>query len=144
MQADADEWLWLARPCDLAGLSSFARAAPRFLLVVQPVDRAITEAYAALKRLARSADMFMVGIAMVGVADEITRSMQTRFQRVAASQLGLEVHAVASVGDAIGIPEPALEAKGSFQFAESLMRQVGKTGSTSASSDRGWKIAKNV
>ncbi|MDB5802476.1 MAG: fleN [Rhodocyclales bacterium] len=103
LQSSCDEWLLLARPCDLAGLSSFARAAPRLLLVVEPVERAITEAYAALKRLARGADTLAVGISVVGDDDAQARLLAKRFQRVAASQLGIHVQAVASVGEAIGL-----------------------------------------
>jgi hypothetical protein len=127
LQAASDEWLLLARPCDLNGLSSFARAAPRLLLVVEPVERAITEAYAALKRLARGADTLAVGISVVGPDEAQTRSLATRFQRVAASQLGIHVQPVSSVGEAIGlIGADSLEIaeQDGRGFAERLLQQA--------------------
>lgn len=125
LQVSSDEWLLLARPCDLTGLSSFARAAPRLLLVVEPVERAITEAYAALKRLARGADTLAVGISVAGPDDAQSRLLVTRFRQVAASHLGIQVQFVSSVGEAIGMVSADLvEKSGALSFAESLLRRA--------------------
>ncbi|MDB5814933.1 MAG: flagellar FleN [Rhodocyclales bacterium] len=125
LQASSDEWLLLARPCDLTGLSSFARAAPRLLLVVEPVERAITEAYAALKRLVRGADTLAVGISVVGPDEAQARALATRFQRVAATQLGVHVQPVTSVGEAIGLADPQSPSTEDAQgFTERLLQQA--------------------
>jgi hypothetical protein len=122
LQGASDEWLLIARPCDLTGLSSFARAAPRLLLVVEPVERAITEAYAALKRLARGADTLAVGICVAGADDAQSRLLLTRFRQVAASHLGIEVQAVTSVGEAIGLVGVAsMDSFGATGFVERLL-----------------------
>ena len=127
LQSAADDWLLLARPCDLNGLSSFARAAPRLLLVVEPVERAITEAYAALKRLARGADTLAVGISVVSPDEVQARTIATRFQRVAASQLGVHVQPVTSIGEAMGLAGDDSQASSGLAdlgFAERLLRQA--------------------
>jgi MinD-like ATPase involved in chromosome partitioning or flagellar assembly len=142
LQSFSDEWLLLARPCDLAGLSSFARAAPRLLLVVEPVERAITEAYAALKRLARGADTLAVGISVAGADDARSRLLLTRFRQVAASHLGIEVQAVNSVGEAIGLAGTAApDAGGASVFAERLLGRARSAAAAIASQSRGPAMA---
>jgi len=133
LQAISDEWLLLARPCDLTGLSSFARAAPRLLLVVEPQERAITQAYAALKRLARGADTLAVGISVAGADDAAARLVITRFGQVAASQLGIQVQAVSSLGEALGLAGTDEKDAGSPAhqgFAEKLLGRARSATST--------------
>jgi MinD-like ATPase involved in chromosome partitioning or flagellar assembly len=135
LQALSDEWLLLARPCDLTGLSSFARAAPRLLLVVEPVERAITEAYAALKRLARGADTLAVAICVAGADDARSRLLIARFRQVAASHLGIQVQAVSSVGEAMGLADGGQQNAGaSHGFAEKLLGRARNAGITASAS----------
>ncbi|MEC5387683.1 hypothetical protein VVD49_18260 [Uliginosibacterium sp. H3] len=124
LQAVSDEWLLLARPCDLTGLSSFARAAPRLLLVIEPQERAITQAYAALKRLVRGADTLAVGVCVVSADEAATRLLISRFTQLAESQLGIEVQAVSSLGEALclaGSHGKELGGHAGHSFAEKLL-----------------------
>lgn len=133
LQAGSDEWMLMARPCDLTGLSSFARAAPRLLLVVEPLERTVTEAYAALKRLARGADTLAVGICVAGTDDATSRLLVTRFRQVAAAHLGIQVQPVSSIGEAIGLTGVApMDSGGVAGFAERLLKRARNAGAAAA------------
>ncbi|HEX5127016.1 MAG TPA: hypothetical protein VFW00_09765 [Rhodocyclaceae bacterium] len=104
LQSETDEWLIHARPCDIAGLSPLALAAPRLLLAVDPYSKAVTEAYTTLKRLRLGADTSSVGLAMTGPATIETRALSANLQSVARRQLGFVLLPVSSLGEAMAMP----------------------------------------
>jgi hypothetical protein len=96
-------------------------------MVVEPQERAITQAYAVLKRLARGVDTLAVGICVAGADDVAARLLITRFSDVAASQLGIQVQAISSLGDALSLAgNEGKEARGGANqsFAENLLSQA--------------------
>ncbi|HSD38423.1 MAG TPA: hypothetical protein VLC92_13000 [Rhodocyclaceae bacterium] len=132
LQSISDEWLLLARPCDASGLSSFARAAQRLLLVVEPRERAITQAYAALKRLVREGDTPAVGICVAGADEAAARTLITRFSQVAATQLGVQLQVVSCLGEALSLASDDGKSAGSASqsFAEKLLSRARNVTST--------------
>lgn len=103
LQAEFDEWIVLARPSDLAGLSPLALAAPRLLLAVDPHPVAVTEAYATLKRIASGADTLSIGLALAGGGNAGAKGLVPNLQAVAGRQLGVDVNLVSSIGECLGL-----------------------------------------
>lgn len=124
LQADFAEWMVVARPADLGDLSPLALAAPRLLLVATPNPLSVTEAYAALKRLAPGADTLSIALACAGADDQGGGALLANLQAVARHQLGLTVERVSSVGESLalgGVPQTRI---GADTFIERLIRRA--------------------
>jgi len=123
-KSQSDEWLIIARPCELAGLSAFALAAPRLLLVLEATDQAFAQGYSTLKELAEGADTLAVGVALAGPQAPAARQRVSSFQKRVHQSLNVTLHGVASVGEAIGLSVGSNEP---LAYAERLLlraRQV--------------------
>lgn len=122
LQPMTDEWIVLAKPCELRGLSPLALAAPRVLLVLDPHPKAVTEAYATLKRLAPEADALSIGLALAGPVTPEARALLQNLLSVARRQLGVVLQLTGSFGEAFGMSSLASAREQSEVFIERLLR----------------------
>jgi flagellar biosynthesis protein FlhG len=124
LQAGFDEWMVLARPSDLHGLSPLVLAAPRLLLVVDAHPISIMEAYTTLKRIATGADILSIGLAMANRADPEAQALAANLLCVVKRQLGLEVEAVASVGESLVLGYDSGRAPANGAFVDRLLKRA--------------------
>lgn len=123
LQPAADEWLIVGRT-DISGLSPLALAAPRMLLAIDPSSSSVTEAYAALKRVASCADKPLVGLALAKRADAATYGLIANLQSVAKRQLGIDVNLVSSVGECLALGYDSANSAGTNAFLDRLTRHA--------------------
>lgn len=122
LQPVTDEWIVLARAAGMQALSPLAMAAPRLLLVVDAHPKAMTEAYATLKRCAAGADTLSVGLALAGPVTPETRGLLNNLQGAVLRQLGVVMQPVRSLGEAFGLQAEPGARELSELFIDRLLR----------------------
>ncbi|MDP5240584.1 hypothetical protein Q9Q94_13650 [Uliginosibacterium sp. 31-16] len=101
LQAGCDEWLLLAQPGEMEGLSPLVLAAPRLTLVVDAHPQSVTAAWASLARLVREAPEMSFVLCHAGEHDARARATLDRFCQLAAQRLGRRVEQAGSLGEAL-------------------------------------------
>lgn len=122
LQVDCDEWLLLAHPAEVDGLSPFVQAAPRLLLVVDAQPKALTTAWATLGRLAKVVPEAKISLCHAGAHDSQSRSGEQNFCLLAQARLGIQIETVGSVGEAL-----TLGSQESGVFADAFLRRLIQT-----------------
>lgn len=122
LQPLTDEWIVLARPGATHGLSPLALAAPRMLLVLDAHPKAMTEAYATLKKVTEVADGLSVALVLAGPQTPEGVHLLGNLQVAVRRHLGIPLQTVRSVGEAFAMPAQAGARELSEVFIERLLR----------------------